>query len=124
MPPGAGRDGYSGAYTGISAYAQDISDQLREVIAGLGKDRFSAGELRSAMQEARKRFGEESDAFSALWQNGLLGYVERRNGEEVCVFYADRRDELRIPTDRDEYVFHSSMIDSVGVKSVGERPVY
>jgi hypothetical protein len=124
MPPGAGRDGYSGAFTGVEAYARDILDELKETIQIIGKDRFSLSEMKSARREAKKKFGEETDAFSVLWQNGLLGYVSRREDSETHVFYSDYNDELRLPEIDGEYVLHSCIIDSVGVKSVGDVPVY
>jgi len=124
MPSGAGRHRFSETYTGGSEYQQGVSGDMKQLIAGIGKDRFSRRELDAGRKIAAEIFGAECDPFAALWQNGLLGYVTKVGKSERQIFFTeDRMDEFQVPTDKDQYVFHSCVIDSTGIKSVGKQPV-
>jgi len=51
-------------------------------------------------------------------------YVDTKTKTKPSVFFSeDRIDEFYLPTDKEEYVFHSSVIDAVGIKAIGKRPV-
>ena len=59
-----------------------------------------------------------------LWQNGLLGFVGRRNGGEGTYFYSmGGMTDLQPPLAEREYVLHPCLIDAVGIRSVGAEPV-
>jgi hypothetical protein len=124
MPKDAGRRGYSDIYTGNKMHVRGVTDDLKKVINRIGKDRFSGQELQQAKTRATDLFGEDPKCFSVLWQNGLLGYTERREESVNTVFFSEERmDDFNLPQEKDEYVFHSCLIDSVGIKSVGKEPV-
>jgi hypothetical protein len=120
MPADAARMGYDEIYTGDSEFARGLADDLRGVIQAIGKDRFGREELRLARELALELFGERSDALSVLWQNRLLGYLEETpSGPRECFFSEVNCDHFNLPLDKDEYLFHSCMIDSAGIRSVG-----
>jgi hypothetical protein len=124
MPNDAARRGYSDIYTGNKAHIRGIADDLKTLIGSIGKDRFTWQDYQSAKGLVLELFGEEADPFSVLWQHGLLGYAERRDGEKHCIFYSeDKMDDFNLPLLKQEYVFHSCLIDSVGIESVGNEPV-
>jgi hypothetical protein len=124
MPSGAGRHRFSEVYTGGSEYQMGVSAEMKQLIAAIGKDRFSRRELDAGRKIAAELFGSDCDPFAALWQNGLLGYVTKiRKAERQIFFTEERMDEFQLPIDRDQYVFHSCVIDSTGIKSIGKQPV-
>ncbi len=71
---------------------------------------------RSERQPDRRRHHAEGRR-----QNGLLGYVEA-DGETRFYSHAEM-DHFDIPMDADGYVFHPSVVDSVGIRQIGD-PVY
>src|SRR4029077_13047392 len=77
MPADAARRGYQEIYTGDTEFSRGLVDDLRTLIQSMGKDRFRREELEAGMQLARELFGEGSDAWSVLWQNRLVGYLEQ-----------------------------------------------
>jgi hypothetical protein len=124
MPGDAARKLYSSLYTGDREYIGGVSDDLKKLISEIGKDRFSKKELENSRKKAADLFGESSDPYSVLWQNGMLGYCEKYGRERRIRFYSEEKmDEFRLPLDKDEYVFHSCLIDSVGIDAVGHSPV-
>ena len=125
IPEDAGRYQFADSYISVKEYARGVSDDLVTLIASIGKDRFKLDDLVNATHLAKSLFGERSDAFSVLWQNGLLGYVEKRGGKSKPVFYSeDRMNDFRLPYDKKEYVFHSCLIDSVSIRAIGKHPVF
>jgi hypothetical protein len=80
--------------------------------------------LDDARRHAATVFGQDTDAFSVLWQNGIVGYVEKKRRVRRTVFFTeDRIDEFRLPPGKDQYVFHSSVLDCVPIRAVGKHPV-
>lgn len=81
--------------------------------------------MRRARAVAAKRFDEQTDVFTVLWQNGLLGYGngEFAHGDERFYRVRDESDDFLLPDDRDYYVLHSCLIDAVGLRPCGDRPV-
>ncbi len=121
IPAGAARLDYAHVYTADKAYVKGIADELKRLIDGVGRERFSHEELRAAQAMALDAFGEQSHVFSVLWQNGLLGYMERqRDGSEARVFYSEELMDYFALPERREYVFHPCLIDAVGIKSIGQ----
>jgi hypothetical protein len=120
MPADAARHGYDEIYTGDTEFARDHSDHLRNVIQLIGKDRFGRDELELAALQSAELFGPHSDALSVLWQNRLLGYVDRSpDGVRECFFSEVGSDHFALPLDQNAYVLHSCLIDAVGVTPVG-----
>ena len=53
-----------------------------------------------------------------------VGYVNGgRSGEQFVFYSEDKRDDFHLPLNRQTYVFHPILIDAVGIRSVGTRPV-
>lgn len=123
VPPGAARAGYADAYTGTSEYVASVKNDIKKVITAIGKDRFGKKDLDEANKRAADLF-PRCDLFSVLWQNGVVGYVDKRgNGKPTAFFTEDRIDEFHLPADKEEYVFHSCVLDCVPIRAVGKKPV-
>jgi hypothetical protein len=121
MPKGAARHGYTEVYTSTVEYLAGIDEQVREIIRGVGVDRFTQRELDGMQGQASRAFDSTTNLPSVLWQSGLLGYVEQ-DGQARFYSQADM-DQFDIPMDADHYVFHPNMIDSVRIRGIGD-PVY
>ena len=120
MPADAARKGYAEVYTGDTEFSRGLMDHLRDLVQAIGKDRFDRSDLLSASRVAAELFGEGSDAFSVLWQNRLLGYVDATPDGPIEVFFSElNSDHFNLPLDRSQYVFHSSMIDSTAIRPIG-----
>ncbi len=120
MPADAARRGYAEVYTGDTEFSRGLVDDLRALLQAIGKDRFGRAELDIAAQLARERFGDGSDALSVLWQNRLLGYLELTADGVREVFFSEVScDHFNLPLGATDYVLHSCLIDSVGVRAVG-----
>ena len=124
VPTDAARYEYSDVYTSSQEYVRGIADRLATLLNSIGKEEFSYDELTNAQQYAHELFGNDSDAFTALWQNGLVGYSETADTGEKIKFYNEfSLADFNIPLRKGKYVFHSSLIDSVGIKPVRKLPV-
>lgn len=124
MPKHAAIHGYSEVYTGAGEHLHGLADELKSLISSIGKDRFPRGELEAGRNLASSLLPDGGDPFSALWQNGLLGYVESATRTPRIVFFdEDNMDDFNLPRDKETYVFHSCLIDSVGIQPVGSEPV-
>jgi hypothetical protein len=124
MPKEATRKEFVEIYTGDSEYRRGVAERLKDILRSIGKDRFSGEELQTASLLARQEFGETSDAFSVLWQNRLLGFTDTTPEGARQVFFSERNmDFFILPLDREEYLLHSCLIDSVGVRAIGNIPV-
>jgi hypothetical protein len=103
-----------------------INENLRKLILYIGKDRFSQKTFSKAKNKI-KSFGflDGDDPFAALFYAGLLGYVElEADGNERAVFFSESRNvQFNLPFHSKEYVFHSSLIDLLGIEPIG-APVY
>lgn len=122
MPTEAGAKEFSEVYTSIAEYRVGIREQLTELIERMETDRFKAAAISRRRRKANKDF-ESADPFQALWQNGLLGYVENRNGKDRFIFYGDHQlQSFKLPS-ASEYVLHPCMLDTLNLKSVGSQPV-
>ncbi|MEL7312822.1 MAG: hypothetical protein AAFN07_15005 [Pseudomonadota bacterium] len=124
MPAIAGQQGFSDFYTGDDEFRESEVKQLKELIRLIGVDEFHSGELEVVKDEARDVFGRNTDVFSVLWQNRLLGCRRLLGGEERIFFYSEEYlDSFALPDDAISYVFHPCVIDSVGIKSVVKEPL-
>jgi hypothetical protein len=124
-PETAGRHGYAELYVGRHGYIRDeLVDRLRQGLLLLGTDRFDASSLAAAGDLLRHHFDGQTDFATVLWQNGLLGFVGRRNGAEGTYFYSmGAMTDLQPPLTEREYVLHPCLIDAVGIRGVGAEPV-
>jgi hypothetical protein len=124
-PSKSGQHGYADLYVGRHAYIRDeIVEGLRAALLLLGVDRFDAPTLQAARDLLRQHFEGQTDLATVLWQNGLLGFVGKRNGIEGTFFYSmGGMNELQPPLSEREYVLHPCLIDAIGIRSVGSRPV-
>ncbi len=124
MPKHAAQHGYSGVYTGNQEYIRGATEDLKLIIDCIGKDKFTQAELRIACHQAKDLFGQDSDTFSVLWQNGLLGYKYYNHDDEPTTFYSETKmDEFQLPLDKKYYLFHSCLIDSVNIRPIGSSPI-
>jgi hypothetical protein len=126
MPAHAAEQNYEDVFTGGNAYAPTIDTALRSLVREqIGADRFDAQTLRAGRSFAASRFDERTDAFTVLWQNGLLGYGigDMETGEDHFYRVRDEADDFLLPDDADYYVLHSCLIDALGIRAIGERPV-
>ena len=124
-PTKSGQHGYADLYVGRHAYIRDeIVEGLRDALLLLGVDRFDAPTLQAARDLLRQHFDGQTDLATVLWQNGLLGFVGKRNGMDGTFFYSmGGTSELQPPLSEHEYVLHPCLIDAIGIKPVGSRPV-
>lgn len=126
LPSGAARDGYADFYVAHADYQLSMAEKLKEVLRdGAGKDRLTAAELEGLRRCGQERIDRALDLPSVLWQNGLLGYVvSSERGPKDVFFPISGELGFALPPGHGEYVFHSCLIDAVGLKAVGVRPVY
>jgi len=122
---GAVEDGNLNFYTNESML-KPINDNLCKLILHIGKDRFSKRAF--SLTKRRKSsfgFGENDNPFNALFRAGLLGYIELDpNGNKQAIFFSESRNaQYNLPFHCDEYVFHPSLIDHLGIQPTGE-PIY
>ena len=124
MPSDAARHDYSEAYTGSKEYVQGVTEELKKLISFIGADRFTAKKLDESRTAVPVVFEGGMDPFSILWRNGLVGYVDRSDADETYVFYSDNLlDEFNFPYEKELYAFHPIIIDAVGIRAAGKRPV-
>jgi hypothetical protein len=121
MPADAARHDFTHVYTGTQAYIKHIGDDLRAMIRVVGVDRFGRAELASLQTLADEEWESSTDLGAVLWQNGLLGYVDRSG--RTAFYSLGGSDQFRMPEGADTFVFHPCLIDSVGIASVGPEPV-
>lgn len=121
IPKSSALNGYSNIYTGNKEYLRGIAEDIKGIIKSIGKDRFTRSELEQARTHASSIFENKSDLFSILWQNGLIGYNKNNNSKlyEKIKFRSEDSTDFSIPLDKEIYVFHSCLIDSVGIEAIG-----
>ncbi|MCK5783886.1 MAG: hypothetical protein KAH06_05530, partial [Desulfobacterales bacterium] len=113
MPEHAAQHGYSNVYTGDKEHSRGLTQQLKLLIQTIGKDKFRSKEMDQAKLAAESLFQGDSDAFSVLWQNGLLGYCETHQKKVSVVFYSeDHLDDFNLPLGKKQYVFHPVLAHS------------
>jgi hypothetical protein len=121
---GAVEDGnYSEFYNNGSKLLTPIYNSLCKLIIHIGKDRFKFVELKSAHTN-RESFdlNEDDDPLNALFRVGLLGYIELDvDGNEKVVFFSESKDvRFDLPFYFECYVFHSCLIDLLGIQPIGK----
>jgi hypothetical protein len=122
MPRQAAELGYADIYTGQDAdgfeggdaYQKGLADDLRGMLATLRTDRFGRGKFEQFAEIATEHFSGKADPISALWQNGLIGYIDGRVADGPVVFYAaGHEDGLRLPTGKRGYALHPIVVDCI-----------
>lgn len=126
MPRGAARGEWAEFYVGNADYNNEMQDAIVRLLReDATKDRLSRDELDRFSVAARQCIAEDVDLPSVLWQNGLLGFVDgNQDGGRDVFFPISGELGFTLPRDQKEYVFHSCLIDAVGLKAVGSKPVY
>jgi hypothetical protein len=121
MPEDAAQRGYSSTYLQKAAgLHEDVLTKLRTFLAEDVKvERFSNRRLVQLEIRAAATFASDTDVMSALWLNGLIGFVD--SAKSGCgVFYSHRHaHDLFLPKGKKEFVLHSCLIDSVGIRPRG-----
>lgn len=110
-------------YTADLEYQRGVRERIRRVIRTVGTDHCSCHELEQMELVGREEFTPNISLASVLWQNGLLGYQNRAGSEGATFYRAGEIDPFSFPTGRDVYVFHSALIESVGLRASNSQPV-
>jgi hypothetical protein len=125
MPDDAIRDGYESVYLEKTAGLHNavVKDLQRFLRSEAKFERVSARKLGELSKKGAGYFGKEVDIIQALWLNGLIGYLS--SGEQKCSVFYSHRDagDLQMPMHRQTYLFHSCLIDSVGIRAKGASTV-
>jgi hypothetical protein len=97
---------------GLFEYRRTIEERLLQALGPYAHRPLDRNALRQLRTDVHEQLGDSVDALSALWQNGLIGYLD--DGREVFR-RASEMDDLRLPPDREWYVVHAvlrALIDS------------
>ena len=100
--------------------------KLEKLIKSIKKDRFANKTLMNRINNKQfYGFEKHEKPFNALFISGLLGYVNiDEYGEKSELFFSESREsQYQLPMHKKEYVFHSSLIDHLGIKPT-KGPVY
>ena len=102
-------------------YQYHMRDRIKQLLAELHVDRISNADLRSFGERARDVFGDV-DLISALWQHGLLGWIQGKRDSGKAVFFDASHDGLiQLPISHDAYALHPILIDAVtGIRATGD----
>jgi hypothetical protein len=115
---------YTSVYTGDNEYLNlsgQYKDKIIEIIKIINKDRFKFSDIKKAQKQAIKIFQTDTDlnVFDILWQNNLIGYS---CDEDHAIFYDEESTDFTLPTNKENYVFHSILIDKLALTPIG-KPV-
>jgi len=125
MPSAAVRHGYSSNYLEKSAgLHDDMVHRLRGfIIKSIGSERFTSKRLAAIELQAAQQFDAGVDVLTAMWLNGLVGFLDGRRADHV-VYYSDRHvADLEFPRHRSRFVLHPSMTDVLPLKFRGPAPI-
>ena len=115
MPSDAARNEYTEVYTSTLEYLTGIDQQVRDIIREVGRDRFSRDELELVSMQADGKFDSSTSLPSVLWQNGLLGYVDK-DGKHRFYSLGDV-EEFHLAPYVENYVLHPCLARSVGLSN-------
>jgi hypothetical protein len=123
MPRHAVHRGFSDAYLDNQEFVDWVCGELRALIRHIGVDRMTADHVAELRNRGSEVFEKHVDVATILWHSKLLGYA---TGRGECRFYSlVNASSFKLPDDRDEYVLHPCLLDSVsGLRSVGRVPVH
>jgi hypothetical protein len=112
MPSNAALQDYSELFTSTQAYINGMQDDVRSFVRLIGTDRFPRADLEALREMADLHYEKATDLPSVLWQNGLLGYVDRAGRRR---FYSmGDVEEFHLPPDVGTYVLHPCLVYAVG----------
>jgi hypothetical protein len=115
---------HSTYYTADMEYQGEFVDRIKEVIRLIGVDSFERERLDAIRGQVKAIMEVDTDVFSVLWQNRLLGFRDHRGGRCREVFFDEGfLDEFNLPRFPETFLFHPCLIDSVGITSVVTRPI-
>lgn len=129
--PVSGQQAFSNVAEEYPVVADWAATNLEDFIRCIGKDVFSASELRSALKDYQADFSDLAEKTkymqyridTVLWQHGLLGYREHSTRGR-CTFYGTSENRpFFLPVDKQQYVFHPCLIDHLGITPVGSYPI-
>ena len=126
IPRGVARADDVETYIGSTEYQRDLTERLGTLICGVGHDQFGAKQLAALAARGRAELGADIDVPTVLWQNGLIGFGDARQGSDDWVFHGvEDLDRFYLPADRQRYAFHPCLLDALGFSGAGEgsRPV-
>jgi hypothetical protein len=112
MPPSAALHDYSELFTSTQAYISGVQEDVRSFVRMIGADRFPRADLVALQEVADLHFEQATDLASALWQNGLLGYVDE-SGRRRFYRMGDV-EQFHFPPEVDTYVLHPCLVYAVG----------
>jgi hypothetical protein len=115
MPRGAALHSYSEVYTSTQTYIREVVDEMRAIIRLIGADLFPRSDLDGLREIANPHFENATDLASVLWQNGLLGYVDK-DGKNRFYSLGDV-EEFHLPPHVETYALHPCLARSVGLSS-------
>jgi hypothetical protein len=123
MPRHAVHRGFADAYLDNEEFVDWVCGQLRAAIRQVGVDRMTTEQVRELRAHGAEAFASHVDICTILWHSRLLGYA---TGSKECRFYSlVHASSFKLPDDREEYVLHPCLLDSVsGLKSIGRVPVH
>lgn len=130
MPGEAAALGYDNIFTGEDAedyeggygFLDGLQRDIRELLETVRDDRFGPRKMAKLKERVDEKFEGSCDVLSALWQNGLLGYVEGPLMAGEAIFYEpSEEDVLGAPLRKAGFALHPIMIDALdGLRGVGE----
>jgi hypothetical protein len=126
IPRGAVRGGAVDTFLASDAYRRELKEQIGEMLRSLGTDQIDGSTVRALGELACETLGEEIDLPTVLWQNGLLGYGDRRLPLDEWIFHGvEDVDQFHIPLDRERYALHPVVLDALGFRGdgLGSAPV-
>jgi CHAT domain len=103
-----------------SMYQDHMRDRIKQLLADLHVDRIARADLNRFGERAKEVFGEV-DLISALWQHGLLGWIQGDRYTGKAVFFDAGHDALsELPMSHKAYALHPILIDAVpGIRAAG-----
>jgi len=113
-------------YTSDQEMVKGVASYFRDLIQNIQFDRFKYIDISNRLSNICEfGFKEDDNPFNILWQFGLIGYLDKEglNSSKEIFFTEISPDGFLLPRDRDEYVFHSVLIDLLNIKPIG-KPVY
>jgi hypothetical protein len=121
MPSAAVKHGYTSNYLEHSAgLHDDMVKRLRQFITkSIRAERFTGKRLATIEREAANLFGATTDVLTAMWLNGLLGFVDGKRADQVAYYSDHHVGDLDFPRHRSRFVLHPSMTDVLPLKFRG-----
>jgi hypothetical protein len=122
MPLSAGSWGISNLYTTSEFMLDTFVEDLKGLLVAIKYNKFDQRVLNLLKKAAKSKWnGQDHNLLTVLWQNGLLGFVDSKS--KTRFFSENELQDFKVPKGKITYVFHSCLIDTVGVTPVDNEPV-